>query len=573
MKKLSLISVIIISIVLIQFRLTQSGIVEDRPLKITTWDAFGYYVYLPSIFIYNDFKQLEWLQSIDEKYEVTGGDGWQAIKLENGNYTFKYLGGVAIMELPLFFIGHFIALNSDFPADGFSPPYQYALGFGIIVYIILSLLLLRKILLGYFSDFTTALTLLLVCLASNFIQYAAVDNAQSHAYIFPLYVIILFATIRWHQKPKLLWAGIIGYTIGLATMSRPTEAIMLFIPLLWNTNTKDAAKRKWNLVRENKSHVLFAALFGFIGVLPQLIYWKISTGSFIYDVGSKWLFLNPYFRVLFGWEKGWFIYTPVTVFFVAGFFFLRKWPFKNSVLWFCLLNIWIIIAWSDWRYGGSYSTRALMQSYPVFALSLGALIENIKAVRWKVGFLILGSYLIFVNLFQVHQYSKTILHFNDMNRKYYGRIYLNPNPSPLDMSLLDTEEFLHNEKAYKKQLLNESNEKRPVEFSAQDSAVLLSLRIADTRPDERWLQVETEIKAPDHLWNSYLNAALRIEDTVKRTSIRLYRPLAKNAAANKYTFYFKVPADFSGGIFEIYLTASGDFRGEVNRISVMEFEK
>jgi hypothetical protein len=78
-----------------------------------------------------------------------------------------------------------------------------------------------------------------------------------------------------------------------------------------------------------------------------LLYWKYASGHFIFDVGSKWYFLNPWFRVLFGFEKGWFVYTPITIFFVAGWWFMRNQPFKRSVVVFCTLNLWIIMAWSD----------------------------------------------------------------------------------------------------------------------------------------------------------------------------------------------------------------------------------
>ena len=158
---------------------------------------------------------------------------------------------------------------------------------------------------------------------------------------------------------------------------------MLFIPLLWNTHTKQANKTKWNQVKLNYNHIVYVLMFGFIGVLPQLIYWKYTSGSFIYDVGSKWTFLNPFFRVLFGWENGWFIYTPITILFVVGLFFIKKFPFKNSILVFCLLNIWIIISWFDWKYGATYSTRALVQSYPVFAFPFTAIIERILQKKWR----------------------------------------------------------------------------------------------------------------------------------------------------------------------------------------------
>jgi len=567
----SLIACLVIGAMLLQTRC--ANISHEKDLNVTTWDAFGYYVYLPAIFIYKDYKKLDWLDSIDKKYDVTGGNGWQAIKLENGNYTFKYLGGVALMEMPLFLLGHFIASNSHYPADGFSAPYQYALSFGIILYSILALFLLRSILRRFFSDGITAVTLVLLTLASNYPQYAAVDSGQSHASIFVLYVLVLYTTTKWHERPKIIWAVLTGYLIGLATMSRPTEAIMFLIPLLWQTQNKEAAQHKWALAGHNKTHVAAAIIAGLCGILPQLIYWKLTTGSLIYDVGSKWVFLNPYFRVLVGWEKGWFIYTPVTILFVAGLFFVKRFPFKNSVIWFCVLNIWIIMAWSDWRYGGSYSTRALVQSYPVFALPLAAVTERINKTKGRFLFYLLCSYLVGVNIFQLYQYSKTILHFNDMNRRYYGRIYLNPDPTPLDMSLLDTDEMPGNEKDYKSGVSVSSNSTEVVHFSPDQTATLIQMPVSKGGiTDLAWIRIEASIQSKN-LWQSYLNATLQVNDSVKHVGIRLFSPISKDGEVNQYAFYIKVPPYFRNGELRVYLSSGSGYSGTVKHLSITALAK
>ncbi len=570
---LSLIACFIICLVLVQYRISNSDIRTHKPLKITEWDAFGYYMYLPAICIYHDVNELKWLAAIDKKYAVTGGNGYQAEKADNGNYVFKYLAGVAILELPFFLIGHQVAQQYGYPPDGFSAPYQYALGFGILFYTLLAILLLRKILLHCFTDQTVAITLLLICLATNFIQYSAVDSGQSHAYIFLLYVLILYSTLKWHRQPSIQWAALTGYVLGLATISRPTEAIMLFIPLMWDTHTKEAAKAKWQLVKQHKSHVLCAVLFGLSGILPQLIYWKTTSGSFLFDVGSKWDFLNPHFRVLFGWEKGWFIYTPVTVLFITGMFFLKKFPFRKSVLWFCLLNIYIIIGWHEWRYGGSYSTRALVQSYPVFALPLAAFVQQLTEKRWRIPAYCIFAYLLFVNLFQVTQYNSTVLHYDDMNRKYYSHIYLNPHPSPSDMSLLDNDEIITNENNYSKEILINADTSTFALFDGNATYVLAELPIANRSQKEKWLKITCNIKAPGCLWQTYLNAELKNGNSVKQKRIRLFSPISKNETANPYAFYVQIPATFDHSIFKLYLGAASKFEGIIDHISVTELTK
>lgn len=521
-------------------------------------------MYLPSGLIYNDFSKLEWFPEMDKKYDLSKGNFYQAHRAENGNYVNKYLGGVAIMQAPLFGIAHVIALNSDYPADGFSPPYQYALAYGAVFYCILALFMLRNILLRYYDDLAVSISLILLFIASNLVQYTAVEAGLSHAYIFPLYVLILYATIKWHEKPTFFWAAAIGLIIGLATISRPTEAIMLFIPLLWNTQTKEDKKDKWALVRNNRKHIYVALAFGFLGVLPQLIYWKMTAGTFIHDVGSSWRFLTPFFRVLFGFEAGWFIYTPVTILFIAGFFFMKNMPFRRSVIIFCLLNIWIVIAWADWKYGATYSTRALTQSYPIFALPLTAVIHQILQKKWKWLLIPIGAYLIFVNMFQIGQYNDGILHIRDMNRQFYGRIYLNSNPTPIDMSLLDTDEVLDDESDFQKKRIYQNYAPQKIDETPFYTAKIKT-------QGEVWLKISANITADNGFHSSYLGCTSESGNTAKKNRIRLFNVYCFEGKSNFYQFYYKVPEGKPNRTVKFFVESEFDFKGTLENITVEQF--
>ncbi len=575
--KYSIIASCIIICVFIFYRVNYSRVGSREKLKVTTWDALGYYLYLPSLFIYHDLKELKWFPDIEKDYALSGGWFYQATPLKDGTFVFKYLGGVSILETPFFLAGHFAAGIFGYETDGFSLPYQIAVVTGALVYLLITLILLRKILLKFFDDQTTAIALLLLCLATNMVQYVSIDSAQSHAYILPLYAIVLFTTIKWHERPKIIWAVLTGYVIGLATISRPTEAIMLFIPLFWNTHSKEYSKEKWKLFIKYKTHLVAVAISGFVGILPQLIYWKYATGSFVYDVGSKWDFLTPHLRVLVGWEKGWFIYTPVTIFLIIGLFFIKRFPFKNSVITFCLLNIYIIISWHIWRYGGSYSTRALVQSYPVFALPLATLVEKINQKKWRIGFYALGIFLVYLNLFQIRQYNDTILHYDDMNRKYYSRIFLNYSPTPLDMSLLDTPEILKSEAGYQSTVLIDSDSSFRLLLPAEDTGTLIKTTIVQNiqtqNSDGVWLKIESEIKVITGFNTSYLNAELLSAQTVKQNRIRLFSPISKKGASNKYEFYVKVPSDFNQPSLKLFISSPEDFEGIVEKLKILLYYK
>ena len=496
----------------------------------TTWDALGYYMYLPGMFIYGDVKELKWFPKIDSTYQVSGGQLYQTSQLENGDYAFKYLGGVAIMEAPFFFIGHAIAHANDAPEDGFSWPYQYAIIFGAVFWYFIGLIYSRKVLLRYYSESITSLTLFAVILGTNLLQYVSVDGAMSHAFIFPLYAMVLWFTIRWHETPKMGFALAIGLLSGLAIISRPTELIIIFIPLLWSLETSGKLKSKWALVKTHKLHLVAAALGGILGILPQLLYWKHATGSFVYDVGSKWYFLNPWWRVLVGFEKGWFIYTPMAIFMVAGLFFMKGKPFRKAVLTFCLLNIWIIISWSDWRYGASYSTRALTQSYPVFMLGLAAIFERIGETKWRYIVLPLGIYLSAVNLFQIWQYNKTILHFDHMNFAYYKAIYLDKDPTPLDYSLLDGGVVP----------VNVNAETSYTDFNFLDTLNGYQELIPFHKPKGKVLHFRSGLKTKEDLYGANFQIEIFNGGKSKTRSLRVWVPTYDHSKLMKYEVYYSI---------------------------------
>lgn len=534
-QRISLLSCWLIIVVYAITRLCYTDRQADLPVKVTTWDALGYYLYLPATFIYHDVDKLGFIPSMDKTYQLSGGDFYQATHLPNGNYAGKYFVGIALLQAPFFLIAHALAPSLGYPADGFSTPYQMAVAWGAMLYVFLALLLLRRILLRYFTDSVVAFTLLLMLLATNAIQYIAIEGGQSHAYIFPLYVFMIYFTIRWHEAFRHGWLILIGLILGVAVICRPTEAVMLFIPLLWDWHDVDQRKRKWAYLRSHKLPWLLIVVSGLIGIAPQLLYWKFVTDHWVYDVGSKWDFLNPHFRVLLGWEKGWFMYTPATVLMVLGLLKMQKKTFAASVIWFSVLNLYIIIAWHIWRYGGSYSCRALVQSYPVWAFALASLLASLQARWMKMFALLLGAYFIVVNLFQIYQYNETILHYDHMNREYYSAIYLNPHPSPLDYSLLDSA-------AIPTKISRYSNIKSRMFTSekniVQDTPIFEDSTIIPPSPE--WILFQVEMTVEQGLWDSYLVGQVQQQGQWHEQKIRLSQPQAKEGTRRTYAFYLQL---------------------------------
>ena len=108
-------------------------------------------MYLPSFFIYKDFKELNWIEEIDKNYKVINGTLYQS-NMYNGSYVNKYFCGVALLQSPFFLGAHGIAKLGPWKADGFSWPYQFSILIAALSYFGFGLLLLYKTLKNYYDE-------------------------------------------------------------------------------------------------------------------------------------------------------------------------------------------------------------------------------------------------------------------------------------------------------------------------------------------------------------------------------------------------------------------------------------
>ena len=421
---------------------------KGRTEATISWDVSGYYYYLPALFIYHDIKHLSWSDSIQQKY-YPASTQYQAFDHPSGVKVMKYAAGMAVQYLPWFLIAHGIALMTDFPADGFSAPYQFMLSFGSIFMACLGLWFLRRLLLRYFDDSTVALTLMLLVFGTNYLNYSAIDGAMTHNYLFTLYAMLLWFTDRWYRQPNWMDSFAIGACLGLAALTRPTEIIAGGIPLLWGLtdirNLPERLRYWWN---ERRYVMLALGVMAAIGSI-QIIYWKWVAGEFLVysyqDQGFSWL--HPHLgNGLFSYKKGWLVYTPMMVLALIGFYYL--WKQWRSLFWatlsFSMAFIYITFAWDIWWYGGSLGQRAMVQSYAVLSVPFAATLGGIKNwkpwARWVAGMTI--TLFTYYNLWLTHQAHKGgLLDPENMTKAYFWKV-LGRYHQPEDYKkLMDTDEY------------------------------------------------------------------------------------------------------------------------------------
>jgi hypothetical protein len=448
--------------------------------EILSWDVFGYYLYLPSYFIYHDLglKDMGFINHIFETYNPSGSF-YQAFAVPDHNWVMKYPMGLAILYSPFFFIGQFIAKIGNYPMDGFSIPYQASIAIGGLIYTIIGLIYFRKILLRFFNDRIVSILLICIVLGTNYLDLTYFSGTMPHNYLFAIYALVIWLTIKWHDSPKIKYIIFLGLLIGLAGLIRPTEIICFIIPLFWTVDGKKTLIEKWHLLKKHKLQILVLIICVFLMASFQMIYWKIYTGKFIYwsygDEGFN--FSNPYFsKVLFSYKKGWLIYTPIMIFAIIGFWFIYK--YKKSLFYplfiYFIINLWIVSSWDCWWYGGSYGQRALMQSYVVMAFPMGFYFMKIFSLKKiiKYPLLLIGMLVIFLNLFQTWQVAHYIIDPSRMTKNYYWKIFLKTKSTEEDRKMLEVErstsaeEKIDNEANYYKMILSEES----FEFKEKDRA-------------------------------------------------------------------------------------------------------
>ena len=66
----------------------------------------------------------------------------------------------------------------------------------------MGLLILRKLLLIYFSDGITSLVLFAVFFGSNLFYYATIEGPMAHAFDFALIALFMHLTIKWYAMSR-----------------------------------------------------------------------------------------------------------------------------------------------------------------------------------------------------------------------------------------------------------------------------------------------------------------------------------------------------------------------------------
>jgi hypothetical protein len=340
-------------------------------------DGYSYYVYLPSWLLHGDTTLDVLARTLPngEYPEFTGIRRWPG----TNRWVNPHPIGPALLMSPFFLAAHVLTRSSHFVPDGFSFYYQHAVGLAGLAYLLAGLAVLRRMLARHFSTAVALATLATMTWGTNLFHYGVYDSAFSHVYSFFVIAVLLSQVEGWWAAPTLGRSVWLGLTSAAIFLTRHTNVLFLLTVLLYAV-TDWRALGAWalSLVQRWRS-LLVVGLVAAAGVLPQLLLYKVATGTWLPSpygaLGAGFTLTSPrLFEVLFSSEKGLFFWSPVLLFAVAGWIVARGWA--EAFLWsgaFVLTtNTFLIASWFDWQFGGSYGHRAFTDGFALVAVFMAS---------------------------------------------------------------------------------------------------------------------------------------------------------------------------------------------------------
>ncbi len=379
--------------------------VEADSFRTEIWaDRAGYYVYLPSLFLY-DFS----IEKFPKNIEAKTGNGFY-LNTKRDKIETKYTYGVALLQLPFFLMADGITvLYGNTQRNGFSYFYQKAINFAAAFYLTLGLYLLFLSLKIYFkySNKVIFITLGILFFGTNLYYYGIIETGMSHIYSFFLFSGMLYlVTHKLKFRNNLYFFTLLGITSGLIVLIRPTNIIFIFLPFIWDVNSVNQIIQRIKKLL-NPSILLILFLSWLAVFIPQFIYWEYSSGKILsYSYGNESFSnaLSPKIpEVLFSPNNGLFPYSLVFIFIFIGIAIF--WKSNKSLSLYSsfvfLLIVYITASWHDWRFGCGAGMRNMVEYYSLFSFPLAVTVNKFLTLNKPViklsifaliGFLVLVSF-------------------------------------------------------------------------------------------------------------------------------------------------------------------------------------
>ena len=306
-----------------------------------------------------------------------------------------YPFGAALMWAPFMVLAHvwlklLNMFGGAYATDGYTFPYQMAVGFGSLVYGFAGLVLIWRMAREYFGDPIAAIATIAATAGSFFFWYLTVENSMVHGA--SMFATTLFVYI-WHRGRSIVpdpygtqddtrfsvgWWVALGFSGALTTMVRwqnITFVALGVLIVLWQLRRQ---------IDRSLIRCLAGGAAGFIiGFLPQLIFWKVVRGGWFDIPTADHSFDIRSFHawdVLFSSNHGLFATTPIAYIALLGVpaFVKRDRALALLLIGGFISQVIVNAGPEGWWGGSGYGARRFDNSMIVFVVGLAALLVWLK---------------------------------------------------------------------------------------------------------------------------------------------------------------------------------------------------
>lgn len=370
-------------------------------------DASGYFVYLPSTFLYH-FDAKEFSSKFGDRINNKGemeevGCGF---RIENNKIITKYFYGIALLQTPIYLSIHLYHKISGKTGDGFNGLYEQTTIISSIIYFVISLILLYKFLITKTSDIAARAAIFFTVFGSNAIYYFGAYPGYTHPYLFFLIVCLLYTSYKFSQNQNIkntVWLYIIT---GLIIITRPINIIVLAVFFIDND-----FKKVLKLISPKK--LILGIFILTLLIFPQLLYYKYISGDWFYYSYNNESFTglrSPSLgKFYFSTNNGLFLYNPIWATLLLASAYLLFTPYRHIAaitLIIFVTNSYLCSSWHIWNFGCGYGSRNFVEYIPIFALPFALILDYIRS-RWKLFIIIAASILFcYINFKFMYKYDK-----------------------------------------------------------------------------------------------------------------------------------------------------------------------
>jgi hypothetical protein len=355
-------------------------------------DGNGYYAWLRSPVIDHDLQFRDEFAHGDPAFLATvfdaNGNLLPGMSTETDHVRNQWSVGPAVAWALPFLVADIVvllarALGAHWPADGFSTPYLWLVGWSSALYSSVGLLIAAAIARRFFRQGPVIAGTLAIWLASSLPIY------QYFLAFFPFAVGVLAAAgllLVWLRDGwawrRWLPIGLLG---GFLVSVHPIGVAWLALPAVSLLGLERGS------IAERAKAAAFAGAGAIIALLPELIGKAIVNGS-PFDTGyqAQWDFLHPHLlRVLVGAEHGLLSWTPVLAVALVGLALV--WRRADRRLGIGLVVVFGVMLFIVGAYGtseqSSYGNRFFVLFTPGFVIGAVAVADAL----WSRRSLVVGA--------------------------------------------------------------------------------------------------------------------------------------------------------------------------------------